>query len=122
MNSVTVRFATSTTNWQVIASDGVGYDDLGTLVAADKVPFPGLDSGNHLDKLLISTDNGSGAQGAGVWYHVGGDSAPAAGTFLASGTAEVPGVKMDGSSLSQIRNVWVKKVTGGNGVNLTGIY
>lgn len=122
MNQITVRGTTNNTDWQIIATDGAGYASLAALAADSKVAFPGLDKGMYLAELTLVTDNGSGAQGAGLWYAIGGQSAPSAGQYCPSGVATIGGIRADASSQQQIGYVWIKKVTGGNGCTLHGTY
>ena len=117
-NTITAQYSTSSTSWEVIASDGTGYTSLASLASAGKTPFgvTAIGPGASLGQLRLSTVN-SGAAGSPFWYQFNAGTQPsndsAAGFNEGSGqiTIESPG---------QILCVWVQKTTGGDTLILQG--
>jgi len=118
------RAASSTTgtDWQVIATDGVGYATWGDMLAAGKTPFPGNndDLPRGVPVCLARCAGSSQADGDAVNIKTNTTSTPAAsdvGDDLISGAGQT--LILEGVA---VWSVWVKRKTSGNVVILTGYY
>jgi len=61
--------------YYVMASDGALYTTLAALLAAGKVPFPGLDPMMNMGELTLHSEN-SGANGSPFFFRVNTATAP----------------------------------------------
>ena len=118
-NRLIAQYSTSSTSWEVVATDGTGYSTLAALTAAGKTPFgvTAIGPGATIGQLTIRTENG-GADGSPMWYQING-SAP-------SGTGSAEFVSGSGQTIidspGQMLIIWVQKTTAGDTVILQAKY
>lgn len=114
-NKKTARYSTAGTGWILLASDGTAHASVAALNSASKYPYPNLDAGAFLQYLILQSENGSGASGSGFYYKVGGGTAPSdlSEAEFTTGRAELPG---------PASYLWLKKVTSGDVIVVTGGY
>lgn len=121
-NRVRSACATSSANWQIVATDGVGYASYGDLLAASKKPFPGdnTDFPTGVPLCLARTQGASQADGSACNIKTNTINTPAStdlGDDLISGSGQT--LIAEGVAVKQ---VWVKKSVAGDSVLLTGMF
>ena len=121
-NRVRVACSTSSTDWQIIATDSTGYATYGDLLAAGKKPFPGdnNDFPTGVPCCLIRCDGSSQADGDAVNIKTNTIATPAAsdlGDDLISGSGQT--LVLEGVGVWAL---WCKKKTAGNVVQATGMF
>ena len=124
-NHLIKHAVTSTAAWGVVGADGVIYTTLALLTAGGTVPYPGstasntgLDPGGFLLSLAVRTENASGADGGAFYIAFNKTSAPAdddADFISGSGQTRV-------FAPARPWNIWIKKMTAGDEVILSGGY
>lgn len=119
-NRVRAQCSTNSTGWLLVATDGVGYADYASLLAAGKTPFPGSPSDfpTGIPNMIARTAASGGTTD-------GGSMAIITNTLATPG-AEDDLVSASGQTLSYtdeaIKCVWVKKTTGTDIAILTGFF
>lgn len=106
------------TAWRIVASDGTTYTTYALLVAAGKVPYPGLDAGGHLEWMTLRSETGAGADGDPFYYHIGGVATISNDNdgFLVSGAGQIVNIP------GPIKTVWIRATTGTDEIILEGAY
>ncbi len=143
---ITVHATTNATTWMILATDGTGYVNKATLLAAGKIPFPGTQSvpqntsvapaGStpvYPTAIEMSSLNGTGA-GSGFFFNINppdGFSALASDSVrdgvsdfnYASGQKEVaPGLNPPLGHWNYIEEVWLRKTVGADTPIFRAIY
>lgn len=118
-NRIRVQSQTSGTNWQILATDGVGYADYASLLAAGKTAFPGSPASFPMGvPRLIVESLASGNVTAGSLMQI------ATNTLIspASQDALIPSGDVLVYEDSDVKNVWIKKSVAGDVPILTGMF
>lgn len=117
-NRVRACFSANSTDWQIIASDGTGYADYNTMIAAGADPFPGPADmfPTGCPKVVATIDNASEAAGAGFSMVTNSRPTPSLADEFDAGN--VAG-RMEAEDVTL---VWIKKKTGTHRVFLVGSF
>jgi hypothetical protein len=118
-NRTTLDVTAVSTTWNVVAADGTLYPTLAALAAAGKRPWPALDPGTFLQYLTSRSALSTGIADGGPYGIAFNQSTPptdTAGSRLVSGggqTINDPG---------PLWNVWLRKTSGNDIIELVGGY
>lgn len=119
-NRVRAEFSASSTDWNIIGTDGTGYATYTALVAAGADPFPGPPTQfpTGVPKLLVrSAAAGNATDGSPFLICTNQRQTPGQEDDLVSGSGQTLVYEDDA-----IKLVWIKKTAATDLVILTGMY
>lgn len=109
-NRLPVQFSASSTDWNILATDGTGYATYAALLAANKTTYPGTPAQfpTGLPEMSVrSAATGGLTDGSPFLIRTNGLDVPSESEDLISGSGQTYVFKNDA-----IKQVWVKKTVG----------
>lgn len=111
-NRISTKNTDNLTTILMIASDGVGYATYALLIAAGKVPWPGLDAGSIMPKVIVENLTTAGNSFAVAWNTL---TAP-----VVANMTQVLGNTVPFQINGDVKNIWIIKTIGTDTIGITG--